>query len=166
MALRIGLAGLGVHGLRYAKHLLNGDVPGATLTAVCRRNEAAGREFARENGLLWVGDPHDLAACPEVGLADQPRAGRRPRRREHGQIWGDHIHRTLTTVEGTEATDLGPVPPCQTIPAALESFVRCCRDGTEPEVTAADGVATLELVEAANLSASLGRRVRLDELPR
>ena len=34
MPLRIGLAGLGIHGSRYAEHLLRGDVPRAALAAV------------------------------------------------------------------------------------------------------------------------------------
>ena len=38
MPLRIGLAGLGIHGERYARHLLRNDVPDARLTAVCRRD--------------------------------------------------------------------------------------------------------------------------------
>lgn len=62
--IRLGLAGLGVHGARYAAHLLAGDVPGATLVAVSRADEIAGRAFATDHGLDFVADPLDLAARP------------------------------------------------------------------------------------------------------
>ena len=65
-SLRIGLAGLGLHGQRYAKHLLQGDVEGACLTAVSRADEAAGRAFADQHGLAYVQDPHELATTPQV----------------------------------------------------------------------------------------------------
>lgn len=62
--IRIGLAGLGIHGIRYATHLLRGDVPDALLAAVSRRDEAAGREFATRHGLQYVRDPCELATLP------------------------------------------------------------------------------------------------------
>lgn len=62
--IRIALAGLGVHGSRYARHLLAGDVPGATLVAVSRADEAAGRAFAAEHGVDFVADPVALARHP------------------------------------------------------------------------------------------------------
>lgn len=62
--LRFGLAGLGTHGSRYARHLLRGDVEGAALGAVCRADADAGESFAREHGLTFVRDPRELAALP------------------------------------------------------------------------------------------------------
>lgn len=62
----IGLAGLGIHGSRYARHLLSGDVPGARLAAVARRDEHEGRAFALAHGIAYVRDPQDLAAVPGV----------------------------------------------------------------------------------------------------
>ncbi len=59
--LRVGLAGLGIHGIRYANHLLRGDVPRMTLAAVSRADAEAGRAFAAENGIEFVADPLDLA---------------------------------------------------------------------------------------------------------
>jgi myo-inositol 2-dehydrogenase/D-chiro-inositol 1-dehydrogenase len=64
--IRIALAGLGVHGSRYARHLIAGDVPGATLVAVSRADEAAGRAFAAEHGVAFVADPVALARHPGV----------------------------------------------------------------------------------------------------
>ena len=37
---RVGLIGLGIHGLRYAKHIVE-DVANLELVAVCRRDAAA-----------------------------------------------------------------------------------------------------------------------------
>lgn len=64
--IRIALAGLGVHGSRYARHLIAGDVPGATLVAVSRADAAAGRAFALEHGVAFVPDPVALAHHPGV----------------------------------------------------------------------------------------------------
>jgi predicted dehydrogenase len=62
----IGLIGLGVHGKRYATHLLRGDVANARLAAVCRRDSAAGESFARENGLRHYDAYEELARAKEV----------------------------------------------------------------------------------------------------
>lgn len=64
--IRIGLAGLGVHGARYARHLVSGDVEGATLAAVSRADRAKGEAFAAENGVAFVADPAALAAREDV----------------------------------------------------------------------------------------------------
>jgi len=64
--IRIGLAGLGIHGGRYARHLLAGDVAGAVLTAVSRADADAGRAFAREHGIAFERDPEALAVRPDV----------------------------------------------------------------------------------------------------
>jgi len=64
--LRIGLAGVGLHGWRYADPLLKGTIRGATLAAISRRDEKRGRELAEQHGLEYVGDPRDLATHPGV----------------------------------------------------------------------------------------------------
>ena len=64
--MRIGLAGLGVHGIRYAEHLLRGEIEGAELVAVSRSDTLSGARFAQENGLAFVADPCELAAHPNV----------------------------------------------------------------------------------------------------
>lgn len=56
---QFGLIGLGRHGSRYARHLL-ADVPEAELVAICRRDEGAGREFARAKGIAFYADYRDL----------------------------------------------------------------------------------------------------------
>ena len=38
---RFGLIGLGIHGMRYARHLMH-DIDGAVLHAVCRQDPARG----------------------------------------------------------------------------------------------------------------------------
>lgn len=64
-ALPIGLIGLGKHGVRYLTHL-RGDVPGLAVAAVCRRDEARGRELADEIGVRFHADPDALVADPAV----------------------------------------------------------------------------------------------------
>jgi len=59
--LRIGLAGVGLHGWRYADSLLKGTIPGATLAAISRRDEKRGRELSEQYGVTYVGDPRELA---------------------------------------------------------------------------------------------------------
>lgn len=322
-AIRIGLAGFGIHGSRYAAHLLAGDVPGARLSAICRKDAAAGRELARAHGLAFHEDPLELASSKEVDavvavlpptlhrdvahaclsagrpvLVEKPmaadaraarevvekqratgsllmvahtlrfdplvRAIRREAERlgairmvsicqrfeptghetrawldepgpggvilntgvhgfdllryltgaepvsiqaevsrvvtrgtedqfaaalrlepggilctidnsratggrsgrievacERGQVWGDHVHRTLRRIEGRTEVEVGRFPPTPTIPETLRAFVRSIREGCEPEVTGADGLAAMRMVDAAILSARLGRRVDL-----
>ncbi len=64
--LRFGLVGLGRHGTRYATHLLAGDVPGACLAAVCRRDATAARAFAAPREITAHTDPDLLFADPGV----------------------------------------------------------------------------------------------------
>ena len=65
-SIRFGLVGFGRHGSRYAAHLLAGDVPGASLTAICRRDLAAARSFAASRGLTAHVEPDVLFADPGV----------------------------------------------------------------------------------------------------
>ncbi|MDQ7086657.1 MAG: Gfo/Idh/MocA family oxidoreductase [Acidobacteriota bacterium] len=62
--LSVGLAGLGLHGERYANHLLQGHVPGARLVAVCRRRPDLSRAWAREHSLRLYGSFEELAEAP------------------------------------------------------------------------------------------------------
>ena len=63
--LRVGLIGAGTHGTRYARHLKN-DVPGMTLSAVCRRDETAGRALASQLDVPWCPTAHELLERPDV----------------------------------------------------------------------------------------------------
>ncbi|MCU0254624.1 MAG: Gfo/Idh/MocA family oxidoreductase [Acidobacteria bacterium] len=66
--LGIGLAGLGRHGIRYAQHLLAGDVSGARLVAVHRRRHDEGRAWAGVRGLAYHDSLEALATDPAVDL--------------------------------------------------------------------------------------------------
>ncbi|MBM4121129.1 MAG: Gfo/Idh/MocA family oxidoreductase [Nitrospira sp.] len=61
----VGLIGLGRHGTRYAKHLLE-PLPEARLVAVCRRDAAKGRAFAADHGLRFHQDYQGLIADQAV----------------------------------------------------------------------------------------------------
>jgi predicted dehydrogenase len=62
--LRLGLAGLGIHGRRYADHLLRGEVPDAALGAVARADTREGSLFALQHAVALTHDPHELAVLP------------------------------------------------------------------------------------------------------
>lgn len=66
--LGIGLAGLGQHGLRYARHLLAGDVRGAALRAVWTRDGAKARDFAAREGVHPAESLEDLANASDTEL--------------------------------------------------------------------------------------------------
>ncbi|MFQ5656495.1 MAG: Gfo/Idh/MocA family protein [Candidatus Methylomirabilales bacterium] len=57
--IRFGLIGLGRHGSRYARHLLE-DLPEAELVAVCRQDRRSGEEFAGAHGVTFYADYREL----------------------------------------------------------------------------------------------------------
>lgn len=61
----IGLVGLGRHGMRYARHLLE-PLSNLRLVAVCRRDLRQGSAFAKEHGLVYHADYRDLIADSQV----------------------------------------------------------------------------------------------------
>lgn len=65
MTFRIGVVGAGTHGERYVRHGLQ-DVPGMTVTALCRRNTVAGQKLAAQYGVRYHAEPENLIQDPEV----------------------------------------------------------------------------------------------------
>lgn len=65
MEFRIGILGAGAHGERYVRHGLR-DVPGMTVTALCRRDGAAGRELASRYGVRYLPEAAALIADTAV----------------------------------------------------------------------------------------------------
>ena len=63
--LGIGLIGLGTHGSRYARHIVE-DLRDAALVAVCRRNRPEGEKLATASGCAFYDNYHDLVANPRV----------------------------------------------------------------------------------------------------
>ena len=61
----LGVIGMGRHGSRYVKHLLEG-VPGCHLAAVSRRDEASGRAFGERQSVPFFADWRELVTRPEV----------------------------------------------------------------------------------------------------
>jgi predicted dehydrogenase len=64
-AVRFGLIGLGIHGMRYARHIMR-DIDGAELYAVCRQDPARGEAFAREHNVRYYREYLDLLSDPKV----------------------------------------------------------------------------------------------------
>ena len=65
MDFRLGVIGAGAHGERYVRHAGN-DVPGMTVTALCRRTENEGRQLAERFGCRYHAAPADLIGDPDV----------------------------------------------------------------------------------------------------
>ncbi len=63
--LGVGVIGLGVHGLRYVRHVAR-DVPGMRLAAVCRRDQHHAERIGREWGVPHFTNPEALLEHPEV----------------------------------------------------------------------------------------------------
>jgi predicted dehydrogenase len=64
-AVRFGLIGLGIHGTRYARHIMR-DLDNAELYAVCRQDPARGEAFAREHNVRYYREYLDLLSDPKV----------------------------------------------------------------------------------------------------
>lgn len=65
MEFRIGIIGAGAHGERYVRHGLK-DVPGLTVTALCRRDPQAGRDLASRYGVRYLPEAAALVADTAV----------------------------------------------------------------------------------------------------
>jgi predicted dehydrogenase len=63
--LGLGLIGLGKHGSRYARHIVE-DLSDAALVAVCRRNRPEGERLAAASGSAFYDDYRDLVTAPRV----------------------------------------------------------------------------------------------------
>ncbi len=63
----VGLIGLGRHGMRYARHLVN-DLPMASLRAVCRRHPEQGFELSNAGPVTIHGTAASLIADPTVDV--------------------------------------------------------------------------------------------------
>jgi len=71
---RFGLIGIGKHGSRYAKHIVE-DIPRAELVAVCRRDRAEGEAFAAKYHCSYYADYRQLlddARVDTVAIAVPP----------------------------------------------------------------------------------------------
>ena len=63
--LGIGLIGLGKHGSRYARHIVE-DLRDTALVAVCRQNRPEGEKLAAASGCAFYDNYHDLVADSRV----------------------------------------------------------------------------------------------------
>ena len=154
------LLNTGVHGFDLMRHLTGCEPESIHADCVRTVTRQTPDQFVATLRL----QPGDVLATIDNVRTTHSRSGRIEIILEKGQLWGDHIHRSLVRVEGTRITDLGPVPSTPTLPATLQAFTNAVADQTAPPVSARDGLATLEVIEAAELSHKEGRRVRLDEI--
>jgi predicted dehydrogenase len=155
------LLNTGVHGFDLLRHLSGLEplsVWAETARIETRRTED---QFV---ATLRLGDGR-VQAVLDNARSSRSRSGRIELVGRAGQLWGDHIHRTLVRVTEGERRELGPVPRRPTLPATLEAFVGAVLSGTPPPVTVHDGRAAVRMVEAAARSAAEQRRVSMSEIP-
>ena len=65
--MRIGLAGLGIHGARYASHLLAGDIPGALKPAADRTFVVSGTYVREHGGPIREDEKADVHPATYIG---------------------------------------------------------------------------------------------------
>jgi len=100
-------------------------------------------------------EPGGILATVDNARTVAGRTGRIELAGERGQLRGDHIHRELTRIEGSERRDLGPVPRTPTIPATLSAFAEALRAGARMPVTAEDGLAAVRVACALLLTRTI-----------
>ena len=61
----MGIVGVGRHGSRYARHAAR-DIDGIELVAICRRNEDAGKEIARECECEYTSNAVELCSRDDI----------------------------------------------------------------------------------------------------
>jgi predicted dehydrogenase len=150
----------GVHGFDLLRWLSGGEPTHVSADVERRITRRTEDQFT---ALIRI-EPGPVLAVVDNARSTCSRSGRIELIGEDGQVWGDHIHRTLSRVRARRLEEIGPVPQQPTVPRVLESFVRCLRDGLSPPVGVDDGVAAVEMVEAALLAARSGRRVSMEEV--
>ena len=149
------LLNTGVHGFDLLRHLTGAE----PVSVLCEAGSSVTRRTEDQIVATFRLEPGGILCVVDNSRATAGRSGRIEIVGEHGQIAGDHVHRTLHRVVGRTSTDLGSPPPVPTVAAALRAFVRAVREGSEPPITARDGLAAVRMAEAASLSARTGRRV-------
>lgn len=121
----IGLIGLGRHGMRYARHLLE-PRPEARLVAVCRRDIAQGVAFAAERRVRFYPDYRDLIADPEVEalLVVTPPSLAPPICREGARWRKPMLIEKPLAVTGADAREMVRVTSAAGIPLMTAQTVR------------------------------------------
>jgi predicted dehydrogenase len=154
------LLNTGVHGFDLMRYLTGAEA----VSVIAEVHAAVTRDTEDEFACVLRLEPGGILATLDNARTTRGRSGRIEIAGDLAQIRADHALRTFARIEGRTEISSDPVPERYTVDAALESFVACVRDGTPPPITARDGLAAVELVEACATSARLGRRVLLDEL--
>jgi myo-inositol 2-dehydrogenase/D-chiro-inositol 1-dehydrogenase len=150
----------GVHGFDLMRYLT-----GAEAVSVMAETEAVVTDRTEDEFACIVRlEPGGILATLDNARTTGGRSGRIEIAGERGQIRADHVLRTFARIEGRSETLEQPVAQRYTVDLTLEAFVGCVRGATPPPITASDGLAAVELVEACAISARLGRRVLLDEI--
>lgn len=80
---------------------------------------------------------------------------------EEGQLWADYLKGGIILRRGPDEETLEVPAAVPTLPLVLADWLRSVREGGPPPVGAADGVATMRVVDACYRSAESGRPVMI-----
>ena len=149
----------GVHGFDLVRHLGGDEV----VEVFCRARAVTTRRTPDTFVAVLTLAGGALATVDNCRATDG-RSGRIEVATAAGQLTGDHVHNRLSALVGRQARELDPGPPVPTVLEALRAFVAAARGEAGIPVTAADGLAALEIAVACERSARAGRPVRLAEL--
>ena len=83
---------------------------------------------------------------------------------EHAQLWADYQSGGVVLRHGAEEERFDVSAAVPTLPPVLAAWLTAVKGGTPPTVTVADGVATMQVVEACYRSAEIGGEVALTEI--
>ncbi len=150
----------GVHAFDLLRHLTGAEAVSVTAEAASFVTRETEDEFAAVFRL----EPGGILATVDNTRTTGGRSGRIEIVGDRGQLRADHIHRTFHHIEGREERDLGPVAARPTVVEVLKALTECLARGATPPVTVRDGLASVETAAAVQLSARLGRRVRIEEM--
>lgn len=102
-----------------------------------------------------------IAASLEVSKYTQSRSCWLEAVGEDAQLWADYLHGGVVLRQGAEEERFEVPARVPTLPAVLADWLASLRDAAPPPVTAADGLATLRMVEACYRSAAEEREVEV-----
>lgn len=128
--------------------------------AACFLDRVATRETEDSFSASFSMDGPDgpLLAAAAGSRATISRAGQIRVVAESGQILADHVHGTVTLIQGRDTTRAVEPADVPTVRAVLEEFVAVA-GGAEPSIPAADGAAAVAIADACYRSAETGTRV-------
>lgn len=141
----------GVHMFDLLRHLTGAEVESAS--CLLDRVVTTGSEDSFSATFAMRGESGAILAAAAGSRATRSRAGQIRIVGEAGQILADHVHGTVSLLEGRGTARSAEPADVPTVRAALEEFVAVARGSRPPSITAADGAAAVAIADACYRSA-------------